>query len=103
MNFTRLTLHGLSAIAVYADIVFVRALILSIGFIILTVAGSIVVVGIRLLTDLAIPGWATYVLGILVIIFVQAFALSFSSIFLTLNRKLAPMKSARDAVSRFIQ
>jgi glycosyltransferase involved in cell wall biosynthesis len=67
MNFTALVTHGLSAISVYSDTIGVRLLVLTAlaGF----VSGGALaaVIGIRALTDLAIPGWATNAVGLLVL------------------------------------
>src|SRR5918992_28321 len=64
MNLVSLVVHGLSAMAVFGDRIGVRLLIvvsLGLSF----VGGALIaVISIRLLTSLAIPGWATYVTGI---------------------------------------
>ncbi|MEN8445007.1 MAG: glycosyltransferase [Cyanobacteria bacterium J06555_13] len=67
MNFVSLVTHGLSSIAVYGDVVGTRIL-LSTGLvaIFLSLLLGLVVI-IRLFTDWAIPGWATYVSGLLIL------------------------------------
>ena len=65
MNFISLVTHGMSAISVYGDVVGVRMLFLSAVLLALALVGLVAVVGIRLLTDLAIPGWATNAAGLL--------------------------------------
>jgi polyisoprenyl-phosphate glycosyltransferase len=71
MNLVALVVHGLSAMAVFGDRIGVRLLIVvSLGMVL--VGGALIgVIGIRLLTALAIPGWATYVSGILLLILTQ--------------------------------
>jgi hypothetical protein len=71
MNVVALVVHGLSAMAVFGDRIGVRLLIVvSLGMVL--AAGALIgVIGIRLLTTLAIPGWATYVSGILLVMLVQ--------------------------------
>src|SRR5438094_758468 len=71
MNLIALVTHGLSAMAVFGDRIGVRLLIVvSLGMVL--AGGALIgVVGIRLLTTLAIPGWATYVSGILLVMLVQ--------------------------------
>ncbi len=71
MNLVALVVHGLSAMAVFGDRIGVRLLIVvSLGMVL--AGGALIgVVGIRLLTTLAIPGWATYVSGILLVMLVQ--------------------------------
>jgi polyisoprenyl-phosphate glycosyltransferase len=71
MNLVALVVHGLSAMAVFGDRIGVRLLILvSFGMSLVGLA-LIGVIGIRFLTPLAIPGWATYVVGILLVILMQ--------------------------------
>jgi len=71
MNLVSLVVHGLSAMAVFGDRIGVRLLIVvSLGMVL--AGGALIgVVGIRLLTTLAIPGWATYVSGILLVMLTQ--------------------------------
>lgn len=85
MNFTSLVILGLSAISVSLDRAAVR-LILASAVMIVTAGIAIAgVVAVRLLTDLAIPGWATYVALSLFVILVQGFTISVFLIFLVLN------------------
>ena len=99
MNFISLVTHGLSAISVHGDVVGVRLLIATTLLILFAVCGICVVVVIRLLTDLAIPGWATYVVALLLIILIQAVTLSLFFIFLVLsNRDNASFLPERDYV-----
>jgi len=85
MNFNSLIGHGLSAVAVHMETVAVRLLLTALGLILLSLVGIGVVFGIRFLTDLAIPGWATNVSIGLVIIFMQAFFISLFLVFLILT------------------
>jgi glycosyltransferase involved in cell wall biosynthesis len=84
MSFTNLVIHGLSAISVYGDTIGVRLLVATTVLILLTVAGLACVVTVRLLTDLAVPGWATFTAGTLLVILFQAimFSIIFSFIIL---------------------
>jgi hypothetical protein len=71
MDLISLVVHGLSAMAVFGDRIGVRLLILvSLGMLV-AVGGMVGVATIRLTTDLAIPGWATYVSGLLLVILMQ--------------------------------
>lgn len=57
--------------AVFGDRIGVRLLVVvSMGMSLLSGA-LITVIGIRLLTSLAIPGWASYVAGLLLVILIQ--------------------------------
>src|SRR5271155_2913216 len=71
MNFVALMVHGLSALSVYTDKIFVRVL-LTAGLVAgLAGLGIVGVAVIRLSTDLAIPGWATTAVGDLLIVLLQ--------------------------------
>ncbi len=84
MNFVGLIVHGLSAISVYSDIVGIRMLIVSTFIMAAASCGILAIVAIRVLTDWAIPGWATYSAGILAILIFQSltFMLIFSMVIL---------------------
>ena len=87
MGLTGLILHGLGAIAVHGDVIGVRALLATLGAIVVCLAGIATVVLIRTVTDLAIPGWASAVVGLLVAILLQAVLLSLVFVFVTLNSR----------------
>jgi len=87
MNFVSLVTHGLSAVSVYGDTVGVRLLLGTCILIFLSLIGVLMVVGVRIFTNLAIPGWATYVIALLLIILMQAVTLSLFFIFLILNNR----------------
>ena len=97
LNFTGLVIHGLSAMSCYNEIIATRLLFSTLMtiFIYLVCIGGIV--AIRLFTVLAIPGWATYTIGILTIISLQILLLSMTFIFTLLgNRKNQPFIPIRD-------
>lgn len=71
MRFSRLVAHGLTAISVYAEQVAARILIAGFTLMALCVIGIAVIVSIRVLTDWAVPGWTTYTVVGLFIIFLQ--------------------------------
>lgn len=87
MNFESLILHGLSAISVYIEKVTLRVLLFMVMMSIIATGGIGIVVLIRLLTDLAIPGWATNAVGILLVIILQMLGLSALLIIMTLNNR----------------
>ncbi len=70
MNFVALAAHGMSAISVYGDVVGVRLLFTSLSGLLLAVMG-ILVVWIHPFTGQAIPGWAAFSAGTLLVILVQ--------------------------------
>jgi len=85
MNLVSLILHGLSAISVGTDVVAIRLLILTLWLIAAGIIGLVAVVSIKFLTDLAIPGWATYVAIGLSTIIIQAFLMALILVFLVLQ------------------
>jgi glycosyltransferase involved in cell wall biosynthesis len=85
MNFIALVIHGLSAISVYIEILTVRLMLFAIVVILFGIASFLVLLYVKYLTPLAIPGWATNVaIGIVVIMF-QAVLLLALLAFLALN------------------
>jgi len=95
MNLPGLVVHGLSAMATYTDILFVRIL-LAAGIVCgVAVVAMGAVIAIRLATSLAIPGWATAAVGnLLVIVFlgiVMIVATTFMSLANRTNRPFVPI------------
>jgi hypothetical protein len=72
MNVVDLVAHGLRAISVQSEVVGVRLVVMAIFVAVVSALGLVTTVAVRMLTDLAIPGWATYTTGILVMILFQA-------------------------------
>lgn len=100
MGFIGLIVHGLSAVAVYSDVALARLLVFAAALGGVTVVGALVALAIRLFTDLAIPGWASTVVGTLAVIFTQSVLLSVIAIFLLLSSRGAlTVIPARDALS----
>jgi polyisoprenyl-phosphate glycosyltransferase len=95
MNFVSLLVHGLTAISVFSDQVSARLLAASAVFGGLAVAMIGVTVGIRIGTGLAVPGWATYTVGLLLIMVLQL--LTFATLF------VFTIASRRSAVSFLLQ
>lgn len=87
MNHVGLVVHGLSAISVYGEKIGVKLLMASVVSLILLVLSGLALVGLRIFTDLAIPGWASVVGGLLVILFIQTAALSLQFAFLVLQSR----------------
>jgi glycosyltransferase involved in cell wall biosynthesis len=87
MNFVSLVTHGLSAISVFGDIVGVRLLIGSVTGSFLAGIGIVFVATIRLFTNSAVPGWATYVIGILTMISIQLITFGASFTFFILSSR----------------
>jgi len=100
-----LTTHGMSAISVFGDVVGVRLLIASMAGAVMAFAGIVAVIWIRVFTSLAIPGWATYTAGALVIILIQfvIMASSFTFTFLSnrINFNFVPLRDCGALVEGF--
>ena len=79
MNFVSLLIHGLSAMSVFSDQVSARLLTAAVGFAVLAVGLIGITAGVRWFTDLAVPGWATFTVGLLLVLVVQS--LSFATLF----------------------
>jgi hypothetical protein len=87
MNFVALVTHGLSAISVFGDTVGVRLLMGCLIGSLLAGLGIVGVATVRLFTSLAVPGWATYAVGMLAIIMIQMLAIAASFTFYMLSSR----------------
>lgn len=87
MNFVSLITHGLSSITVYADIVGTRLLLLTFSLMFFASILIITVILIRFATNLAIPGWTTFAVGLLFLTILQACMLSLMFVFIILNSR----------------
>jgi hypothetical protein len=98
MNLVALVVHGLSAMSVYTDMIFVRVLIAAGTLGAVSVLGIIGVTLIRFATDLAIPGWATAMVGDLFIILLQTVVIVIATSLMMLagrsNRPIIPIVDA---------
>jgi polyisoprenyl-phosphate glycosyltransferase len=68
-------------------VVGVRLLVTSFVMVLLTLSGIASAVVVRLATDWAVPGWASYVIGILLILMVQAIMGAFVFSFVILGSR----------------
>jgi len=87
MNLVSLIIHGLGSISVFSDIVGIRAMIFSFISAMIVFLGIVVVILVRFATTLAIPGWATYTLGLLFVMFIQFVSLSLIFAFIILSSR----------------
>ncbi len=81
MNLISLANHGLSGIASFQDVVATRILMATLFAVSLVLATIAVVVVIRLMTRWAVPGWATYSVGLLLVLLSQLAATAFGLVF----------------------
>ncbi|AFY78992.1 MAG: glycosyltransferase [Hydrococcus sp. C42_A2020_068] len=107
MNLVSLVTHGLSSIAVYGDVVGTRILLSIIVLLILFLIVLCLVFLVKFLTKWAIPGWATYVSGLLVVSLLQLVILGtvFSMIILSTRNNLGfiPMRDYKYYVEECFQ
>jgi hypothetical protein len=97
MNFVALVVHGFNALAVFGEEVVTRVLLGGGLILALCGAGGAAVAGVRFFTDLAVPGWATYVMAFLAVIFLQTVATCLVVSFVILSSKQrAPLIPERD-------
>ena len=87
MGLLGLIVHGLSAISVYSETFGARALVASVVVMIGALGVGVAATVIRLATNLAIPGWATYAVGLSVIGVLQAVTLTSFFVFLILHSR----------------
>jgi polyisoprenyl-phosphate glycosyltransferase len=99
MNLVALVAHGLAGISVFYDVVATRILMASVSCVLLLSAVIAIVFGVKFYTNLAIPGWATYTSGLLLVLMIQiasiAFSLVFSLITTRLNMTFVPVRDYR--------
>ena len=85
MNFVSLTVHGVSAISVYTDVVLLRVIIAMSLLAIIVFLGLISVVIIKFATNWAIPGWASYLAASLATILLQTLVFAGFALFQLLS------------------
>jgi hypothetical protein len=90
MNFVDLVTHGLSALSVHSELIGVRLLVVTATLIGVMASGLLAVLAIRFFTDLAIPGWASTVVGLLLVLLLQAAAFAAFFAFLVLHARSQP-------------
>ena len=102
MNFVNLVIHGLNAISVSSEIVFIRVMMISLTITLLSIFVGMSVIFLRLFTDLAIPGWASDVIGSIAVILTQTMFFFFVSVFLLLHSRSIPSHTPRSVIPGYI-
>jgi hypothetical protein len=87
MSLVSLMTHGLAGIATFYETVATRILIFSVVTLLALLAVLAVVFFVRMSTGLAIPGWATYTSGLIIILFTQLVAISFNLVFMLISSR----------------
>ena len=97
MNFVSLVIHGLSALFANQELVGTRLLLMNVSAALFWLLGIMVVVGVRFLTHLAIPGWATTAMGLLLVLLGQSATASLVLVFsIMMNRSHLGFLPIRD-------
>ena len=89
MRFVSLITHGLGAISVFTDAVFIRILVASFALFGVSILVILAVLVIRFSTGLAVPGWATNVLGFAFLLSAQALMMPILLSFVVLGNRSA--------------
>jgi polyisoprenyl-phosphate glycosyltransferase len=98
MNLVGLIVHGLSALSVHIDTIFVRVLLGCALICTASLIGIVTVAVIRFATDFAIPGWASTMVGDLLIILMQTIVLVVAACLMMLaGRSARPIIPIADA------
>jgi hypothetical protein len=104
MRLPSLIVHGLSAMSVHIDTIFARLLLAAASIAGTAMFGILVVGVIRTATDLAIPGWATTIVGDLLVIVLQTLIIMAAASLTMLagrsSRPVVPIVDFRPFVAR---
>lgn len=103
MNLTSLVIHGLCAISVFLDILLVRILI-GIFFVgALTATATFSILFLRIFTELSIPGWASTMIALAGIVFLQSITFLIISSFIILSSRSSQEQFPRHYYRNFIE
>lgn len=72
MRFSALVAHGLSAIAVFGEVVGARLILFFSGVMVLALGLLGFILGVRFFTPVAVPAWAPFAVGLLILFTAQA-------------------------------
>lgn len=101
MSVVGLVLHGLESMAVFRKTIAARLLLGCIALAVVPIVVIMTAVGIRVFTDLAIPGWATYTVGLGCVLLVQLLVNAASMVFVAV---LPPRRSdGRNSLPQWIE
>lgn len=97
MDLASLVAHGLGGIGTFHAMAATRILISTAICLVLISGALFVVAGVRLMTNWAVAGWATYTMGLILLLAVQLAAGAFNLVFtLISNRSNMPFVPSRD-------
>jgi hypothetical protein len=93
MNFISLISHGLAALTVFAEAIFIRMIVLSFIVLLVCLALTSFVLYLKFFTNSSFPGWTTNVLGFSLLLAAQTFAILLTTTvsLLLAKKKLLPL------------
>jgi len=107
MNFVSLTTHGLSIISVYMDVMLIRIICAALAVSVVIVIAGLMVVGLKLFTGFAIPGWASTIGVSLLVLLIQALMFASVALFQFLSLRsmptVAPATFALQLIERVVE
>lgn len=103
MNFNSLVLHGLSSISIYFDIISVRILRISFIGVLFCIFSILIVFCFKIFTDLAIPGWASNLVLLIMIIVIQLSSVTLIVLLMQLNARKNITLPKSDFFKQFIE
>ncbi len=97
LNFVGLVVHGLSALACYSEIIGVRMILFGGVLFAFGLVDLLVLIGIKLFTNLAIAGWTSILLALVLVVILQVVTLvSNFTMQIISQRSAQPFLPARD-------
>jgi hypothetical protein len=87
MDLSALIIHGLSAMSVYSDLIFVRVLLACAVAGMMAIFAAVLVVMVRFTTNFGIPGWASTMMGDLLIILMQTIVIAVATTLMVLSNR----------------
>lgn len=102
MSVADLTLHGVSAIAVFTNQVLIRLIAAAVFALTFCVFALIALVAVRSLTTLAIPGWATIAVGLTLVLALQLFSLLLFALFFLMGQRSRFIPPLEDQLNSYV-
>jgi hypothetical protein len=103
MNLASLVAHGLGAMSVFSESIFIRILFGSGLVLALVTIGAFAALYVKIFSNLAIPGWTTNVLGFLLVIGVQTIMMTVMMAFLLLNNRASVQVAPSDVAGGYVR
>ncbi len=103
MNFTNLIVHGLSSFSLYLDTIIVRMLMAATALIMVSIGGMGLVLYMKYISKVAIPGWTSFLMAIILNILLTVSLFIFMIVLQHLNNRLQPPSRPLDYYKKFIE